>query len=227
MEAVKRAMDAQSTYPYPSAKILGVHLEGPFLNRRKAGALKKEFFLDPNETTFEELTDGFKDIIKIVTIAPELKGAQSLIRKMAKMGILVSMGHSEATYLEAEEAYKNGARCITHIFNAMRAFHHREVGIAGFGLLKDEVFVEIIGDLEHLDIKTIELIFRLKDKNHIILVSDSTKETLLEKNKKGKLKGGKKPLKTCVEMLINFGFAKDIVVGCVTTNPMRFLSLAG
>lgn len=226
LEAVKKAMEIQSTsYPHDSARILGVHLEGPFLNRKMAGALNGEYFLEPDEKRFEELTYGFEDIIRIVTIAPELKGAQRLIRKIREKGILVSMGHSEASYSEAELGYRSGAVCITHIFNAMRGIHHRELGIAGFGLLKKDVYLEVIGDLEHVDFHALELIFRLKEKDRVILISDSYRGTYAGKKKKGeRLEGGFYPLSVCAERLIRMGFEKELVFVSVTSNPIRFLS---
>jgi len=116
------------------ARIAGVHLEGPFLNPAACGALDPALFLGPDEAVYRRLTEGYEGIVRIVTVAPELPGAPGLIRRMARAGIRVNMGHSEATYSEAEAGFRAGARGITHLFNAMRPFHHRAPGIAGFGL---------------------------------------------------------------------------------------------
>ncbi|MCX7856394.1 MAG: hypothetical protein N2513_00175 [Deltaproteobacteria bacterium] len=228
LHACKKAMEIQSKVSgsLDTARILGVHLEGPFLNKKKAGALDKRFFLSPNEKKLEELIDGFNDIVKMITLSPELNGAAALIRTIVKKGIIVGMGHSDATYTEAEEGYKNGAKYITHIFNAMRGIHHREVGIAGFGLLNEDIYVEAIGDLEHVDLNTLRLIFTLKKKNRIVLVSDSYSGTLCidQKRKKGsKLKGGCYPLAFCLQRLFEKGFPEDDVIASVTKNPMEFL----
>jgi N-acetylglucosamine-6-phosphate deacetylase len=123
------------------AMIAGLHLEGPFLNPKRSGALDTEACMKPAEYSLKELTEGFENIIKIITIAPEMPGALNLIRKLSDMGIVVSMGHSDATYAEAEAGFHAGARGITHIFNAMGSFHHREPGISGFGLLNDNIYI--------------------------------------------------------------------------------------
>ena len=106
--------------------------------------------------------EGFGDVVKIVTIAPELNDAAELIRAITHTGIIVSMGHSDATYREAHAGFSAGAKGVTHIFNAMRGVHHREPGIAGFGLTNPDVYVEVIADPFHLHPKTIELIFSAK-----------------------------------------------------------------
>ena len=163
---------------HPS-RIIGIHLEGPFLNPTKCGALDAKTFLEPKENQLEELLEGLEDIVKIITISPELQGAIQLIKKVSDMGIIVSMGHSDATFSEAEAGLNAGARGITHIFNAMRVFHHREPGIAGFGLINKDIYVEVIADPFHLHSKTLELIFKTKNPEKIIIVSDTVKETTL------------------------------------------------
>ncbi|MBI3592375.1 MAG: amidohydrolase family protein, partial [Nitrospirae bacterium] len=165
MEVVRKAMDIQkSAGRSQEAKIIGLHLEGPFLNFSKCGALNAMTFLEPTEYSLQELIEGFEDIIKIITVAPEMEGATKLIKKISDMGIIASMGHSDATYAEAEAGFNAGAKGITHIFNAMRGFHHREPGLAGFGLMNKDVYIEVIADPFHLHHKTLELIF--KTKNH-------------------------------------------------------------
>src|SRR3989304_4257841 len=183
MMAVQKAMELQK-----NAAILGVHLEGPFLNSVRCGALKSSSLIEPNESNLKKLLEGFEDMVKIITIAPELNGAAKLIRKISDMGIIASMGHSDATYAEAEAGFNAGAKGITHIFNAMRGFHHREPGIAGFGLMNKEIYIEVIGDPYHLHPKTIELIFKVKSHDRIILISDSIKGPFRDEN--GKLLGG-------------------------------------
>lgn len=210
------------------AVIGGVHLEGPFLNPERCGALDKTSFIPPSEYNFRSLVDGFEDMVKIITIAPELPGAVELIRTVADMGIVVSMGHSDATYTQTEAGFNAGARGITHLFNAMRGFHHREPGIAGFGLLHDEIFVEVIGDPYHLDKKTLELIFRIKRKDRIILVSDSVKETTGQRkegivSREGRLKGGAMSLGESSKYLVDIGFDRDTVLNAISSNPAEYL----
>ena len=211
------------------SSIIGVHLEGPFLNPEKSGALDKEIFIEPTEYHFEKLIEGFDDIVRIITIAPELKGALRLIRTMSDNGIIVSMGHSDATYAEAEAGYSAGARGITHIFNAMRGFHHREPGLAGFGLLHSDVYIEVIADPYHLDEKTLELIFRIKNPERILIVSDTVSKSKTKGNQAitdihKKLSGGCLTITESSRRLIEMGFDERIIENCITKNPARYLS---
>lgn len=217
--------------------ILGVHLEGPFLNPSKCGVLNKKAFIEPKEHNFRRLIEGFEDIVKIITIAPEIKGALKLIKKISDMGIIVSMGHSEATFSEAEGGFNAGARGITHIFNAMRGFYHREPGIAGFGLINKNIYIEVIADPFHLHQKTLELIFNLKNSEKIIIVSDSVKETrvgIKEKirrrvkaiiGRNNKLIGGSMTVIESAKRLIQKGFNEENIMKCITVNPESYLSL--
>jgi N-acetylglucosamine-6-phosphate deacetylase len=214
------------------SQIIGLHLEGPFLNPSECGALDAKAFIEPTEYKFQELTEGFEDIVKIITIAPEIKGATSLIRNMSSMGIIVSMGHSDATYTEAETGFQAGANGITHIFNAMRGFHHREPGIAGFGLLNQDIYIEVIADPYHLHVKTLNLIFKIKNPDRIIIVSDSVKETKKRKDKRvgkgitdaaGRISGGCMTITESSKRLIEMGFDENVVMRGITENPERYL----
>ena len=214
-----------------SSLILGVHLEGPFLNPSKCGALNARTFIEATEYNFKKLIEGFEDIVKIITVAPEIKGAIKLIKKISDMGIIVSMGHSDATFSKSEAGFNAGARGITHIFNAMRGFHHRDPGIAGFGLMNKDIYIEVIADPFHLYPKTLELIFRIKSPEKIIIVSDSVKETKVKgrvkavTNTHGKLLGGSMTIIESSRRLIQMGFDEDMIMRCITTNPRRFLSI--
>lgn len=239
MMAVKRAMERQySAFSIQhSALILGVHLEGPFLNSSKCGALNKRAFIEATEYNFRQLIEGFEDIVRIITIAPEIKGAKRLIKKISDMGIIVSMGHTEATFSEAEDGFKAGAKGVTHIFNAMCAFHHRDPGIIGFALTNKDIYIEIIADPFHLHHKTLELIFRIKDSEKIIIVSDSVKDTKVGvkyrirrgvkaiTDRNGRLIGGSMTVIESSKRLIQMGFDEEIVKKCITTNPERYLSI--
>lgn len=256
MEAVRKAMELQDarhkiqdTRQSPSpplspplakggmrggtepANILGLHLEGPFLNPAKCGALNKVSFTEPTDYNFEELIEGFEDLVKIITIAPEIKGALRLIKKMTDRGIVVSMGHSDATYTEAEAGFHAGAKGITHIFNAMRGFHHREPGIAGFGLLNQDIYIEVIADPYHLHGKTLELIFETKKPKRVIIISDTVKETKKRTgfnrgitDTHGKLLGGSMSITESSKRLVKMGYDEGMVMACITKNPQKYLS---
>ncbi len=234
MMMVKKAMELQKTEDRSQkaeSRIIGVHLEGPFLNPSKCGALNAITFIDPTEDNLKELIEGFEDMVKIITIAPEINGATKLIKKITDTGIIASMGHSEATYAEAEAGFHAGAKGITHIFNAMRGFHHRELGIAGFGLLNQDIYIEVIADPYHLHQKTLELIFKTKNPDRIIIVSDSVKEaTPFTKSQgvtdaHGKLLGGCMTTAESSKRLIEIGFDENIIMKCISGNPERYLNI--
>lgn len=230
MAAVETAMEKISKRGISDcAKIAGVHLEGPFLNPRRAGSLDPASFLLPTEHALRELTEGFEGLIRMVTIAPELEGAEKIIGLSRDMGMTVSMGHSDATYAEAEAGKHAGATGITHLFNAMRPLHHREPGITGFGLLDDSIFVEVIADGVHLSLETLRLVFRLKPADRIIVVSDAVKGPRAEDTavyaEDGTLAGSGVTLSREVSYLIENGFPRETVESAVTVNPHRFLQI--
>jgi N-acetylglucosamine-6-phosphate deacetylase len=233
MSAVRTAMEKQNKNSRSAARISGVNLEGPFLNPTYSGALDSTSFIGPTERNLLRLIDGFEDIIKIMTIAPEMNGSEKIIKKVADRGIIASMGHSAATYGEAERGFKAGAKGITHIFNAMRGFHHREPGLAGFGLLNRDVYIEVIADPYHLHKETIDLIFKVKNPEKIIIVSDSvlaskiTKETGGVVDSRGTLMGGAMSIVEAASRLVRMGFDRDVVTSCITKNPAKYLKTAG
>ena len=241
MAVIREAMDQQEQVQRDSApasgahgpaRIIGVHLEGPFLNPARCGSLNAATFLEPSEYNLNALLDGFEDIVRIVTLAPELDGAPRLITRLADGGIRVSMGHSDATYAEAEAGFMAGARCVTHLFNAMRRFHHREPGLAGFGLMNREVYVEIIADPFHLHPGTVDLIFGTKDLRRVIIVSDSVAGTRKDggihpqalADRHGMLIGGAFSVVAAARNLIDRGFPEDDIMKTITENPGRYLA---
>lgn len=211
------------------AAILGVHLEGPFLNPARGGTLDGNSFLPTKISHYKELIEGFGEVVKIITVAPELDGASLLIKSIADTGIIVSMGHSNATHSEAEAGFNAGAKGITHIFNAMRDIHHREPGISGFGLTNPHIYVEIIADPFHLHPKTIELIFSAKKPGKIIIVSDSVKNAQTDitaqgiADSTGRLLGGSTTITESAQYLIGLGFQKDRIERCISNNPEMYL----
>lgn len=215
---IKKAMKTQTEW----AKLLGAYLEGPFLNPKKAGALPSEYFIKPDIETLFRLIEGAEDIVKVITIAPELPGALKLIEKCAEMGFIVSMGHSDATFKEAEEGFRAGARLITHLFNAMRGIHHREPGIAGFGLINQEIYIELIGDGRHLSDELLKWLFNVKNPERIILISDMVKE----KKDISMLQGGSMSLDKVVKRLRKLDIDEDKLVLAADKNPKRLLGIS-
>jgi N-acetylglucosamine-6-phosphate deacetylase len=213
-----------------SSQILGVHIEGPFLNPVRCGAQDKKSFMKPGIPYLKKLINGYEDIIKIITIAPEIPGALKVIERCASLGIKVNMGHSDATFNQALKGKHAGASGISHIFNAMRPFHHREPGLAGFGLTDDDIYIEVIADGFHLDLHTLKLIMRTKRHDRIILVSDSVKGAGSGKRsilvKPGVLAGGAVTLSDAVNNLVKAGTPRKDALKFASANPIRYLGRA-
>lgn len=157
----------------PSTNIYGIHMEGPFLNPGLKGAMNEDYLWKPTVEGWEKLWKASEGLIKIMTIAPELSGASDVMRAAAKKGVVLSIGHSMATYAEIEVAIDNGAAHVTHIFNAMRPFHHRNPGVILGSLLKNELKIELIADKYHVHPAVMELLLKLKGASGIILITDS------------------------------------------------------
>ncbi|MEW6003380.1 MAG: hypothetical protein AB1638_12155, partial [Nitrospirota bacterium] len=212
-----------------SSLILGVHLEGPFLNPLKCGALNKKTFIIPTESQFTKLIKGYEDIIKVMTIAPELPGALKIIGSCRELGIRVNMGHSDATYKQALEGKKSGATGITHIFNAMRPFHHRDPGIAALALIDRNLYIEVIADGFHLHPGTLELIFAIKSLDRILLISDSVKGAKKGGNpiydKKGVLSGSGRLILDALRILKKIGLTEAEIKKIGFDNPKKYIGL--
>lgn len=224
LDAISRAIKKGSA----GAKILGAYLEGPFLNPEYAGSLKKEYFLLPTPQVLRRLVDGYEDIIKIITIAPELPGGLKLIEECRILGIKVHMGHSGATYKEALEGKAAGATGITHLFNAMRPFHHREPGITGLGLLDKDLYVELICDGIHIHPEMLRLVFSIKTSDKIIAISDAIAGAGdLEGssyNNEGRLRGSLYPINRAKVILETIGISHEVIEMVTYKNPQRYIS---
>ncbi len=159
--------------PGEGATILGVHLEGPFLNPEYHGAQPVEDILEPTLPQLREFWKASSEQIRIITLAPEMDKNFSVIRLCNELGIVVSIGHSGATYQEVQQACVNGARSITHTFNAQSGLHHRENGVAGAALEMENLYSEIICDGNHVHPEVVRLFFRCKGPHRGMMVSDS------------------------------------------------------
>jgi N-acetylglucosamine-6-phosphate deacetylase len=155
-------------------RILGMHLEGPFLSPTRLGAHVASSRRDPDPALLERLLDGGP--VRLMTLAPELPGAGDLIDRLIARGVTVSLGHSDATAEQANAAFDRGARTITHLFNAMRPFRHRDPGIVGAALARDDVRVQIILDGIHLSPETAQVVWRAAA-GRVALVTDAITAT--------------------------------------------------
>ncbi|MEG0471559.1 MAG: N-acetylglucosamine-6-phosphate deacetylase [Solibacillus sp.] len=155
------------------AELLGVHIEGPFLSVKRAGAQPVEFMQPPCTALLERWHEISGGLIKIMTIAPELENGLAFVKKLRHLNIIASMGHTDATMDEVQTAVDAGVTQATHLFNQMRPFHHREPGVVGAALQDDEVFVELIVDFIHSHPKAVNLVYKVKGAKQIILITDA------------------------------------------------------
>lgn len=149
----------------------GLHIEGPFINRKNAGAQNPEFVRPPNFDELKRLHDIAPALI--VSIAPDVEGAIEVIRKAAEIGITSSAAHTSATAAQIFEAKKAGLKHLTHFCNAMTPVHHREIGVVGAGLLDDFLKIEVICDTIHLCPDMLKLIFKLVPIERLMMITDS------------------------------------------------------
>jgi N-acetylglucosamine-6-phosphate deacetylase len=154
------------------ARVLGIHLEGPFLNPRRAGAQRSAWMRAPDIDEVDRLQACCGGLIRHVTVAPELPGALPFIAALRQRSITASLGHSEASAEVVEAAIEAGATHVTHLFNAMAPLHHRAVGLAGVALSDDRLAVELIADGVHVDRRALALAVRAKPPAGWLLVSD-------------------------------------------------------
>lgn len=173
VKQMRKAMAAVADVP----GILGIHLEGPFLNPDKAGALDPTWFLPPRGETFRELVAGFEGQIRVVTFAPELPGALDLIPEIRALGAIPAVGHSAATYEEATAAFGRGAAHTTHLGNAMSGLGHRGPGCVGAALLS-RASLELVCDGIHVHPAFLRLVVGFLrgqgELKRLCLVSDAT-----------------------------------------------------
>lgn len=158
---------------FEGAQLLGVHVEGPFVSVKRAGAQPVEFMQAPSISLLKNwyiMSDG---LIKIMTLAPELENGLAFVTALRKLQIIASMGHTDATMEEVQAAVEAGVTQATHLYNQMRPFHHREPGVVGAALQDDQITVELIVDLIHSHKNAVNLAYKVKGAKHIILITDA------------------------------------------------------
>lgn len=173
LERINCALENVATYQQKNnqAEILGVHLEGPFIHPNKKGAQREAFVLPASTTLFKHWQEAAQGFIKMVTIAPECDN-DGLIPYLHEKGILVSAGHTNATYAEMKVAVVKGVRQVTHLANAMSGIHHREVGVVGAAFLMKQLSAEIIADGIHLSPEMLEIMYRQLGRERMMLITD-------------------------------------------------------
>ncbi len=154
-------------------RVLGMHMEGPFVNPKRMGAMNTKKICLPNSEIIDKMNALSGGRLKVVSMACEIDKDFTVTRHCVQSGITVSLAHTDATYEEAEQACKNGATRLTHCYNGMRPFTHRDPGVLGFALTDDRICCELICDLYHVSPAAISMAVRCKGVENITMVSDS------------------------------------------------------
>jgi N-acetylglucosamine-6-phosphate deacetylase len=162
------------------AEVIGIHLEGPFINEDRKGAQPADHIIAPDIELFTKMQEASGNNIRLVTLAPEKENGYTFITYLAENGVIASVGHSDATYIQMADAVKAGATHVTHLFNGMRGLHHRDPGVAGAALLFNELKIEIIADGIHVVPEMIDLSVRTKGTDGVILITDSMRAKCLK-----------------------------------------------
>ena len=176
-ENITKALQAVKEYkaanPTDGARVVGVHLEGPFIAAKHKGAQPLEYVKEPDVKVFDEYNVASGNSIAIVTLAPEVEGAADFVAHLTKQGIVSSIGHSGAKYPDVEKAVSLGASNVTHTYNAQTALHHREIGVVGSAMLLDELNCELICDTIHVSVPAMRLLVKNKPHDKISLITDA------------------------------------------------------
>jgi N-acetylglucosamine-6-phosphate deacetylase len=237
-EDMVRALQAIPNGNHGGPRILGAHLEGPFLSAARLGTHSLAARRDPDEALLERLLDAGP--VQLVTLAPELPGALDLVDLLHARGITVSLGHSNATADEAKAAFDRGVRTVTHVFNAMRPLAHRDPGIVGAALIRPDVVVQAIVDGVHLDPDIVRILWRLAG-GRIALVTDAiagaglgdgtyalgeTEIVVADdvvRREDGVLAGSALTMPQAVRNLVEVGVALEDALAAASTVPARVL----
>jgi len=176
LAAIGWCIEAQEN-PADGAEIVGLHVEGPYINMKRKGAQPAEGVRDPDFGEVRELLEAARGQMRVMTLAPELPGGLELIRLLVREGVIASLGHSDATYDQALEAIVAGAAHATHLFNAMPPIHHRDPGLITACLNEPSILAEVIPDGVHLHPHIVRLALRHKGADRVALITDAFSAT--------------------------------------------------
>jgi N-acetylglucosamine-6-phosphate deacetylase len=243
VEGITRYIKQQHTTDEPRAEVLGLHFEGPFLSPERRGVHPAEFLLLPSAEVLEKLLQASAGNARILTLAPELLGAAPCIEAARSAGLVVAMGHTDATYEQARAAIARGVHHAVHVYNAMRPFSHRDSGVLGAVLTSPEVTAEMIADGVHVEEAAMRLLLQAKGPGCVILVSDGISATGMPdgayilgkfqvqvaggvvRNSEGKLAGSTLTLDRALRNIVGLGIPMPAALGMLTTNPARLLGI--
>ncbi len=223
--------------PEGCARLMGIHMEGPFFSEKKKGAQNGAYLRDPDFDAFQELYDGCGGLVRIVDVAPELPGAAEFTAKASELAT-VSIAHTDATYEEAVAVLDAGATHLTHLYNAMPPIHHRKPGVIGAGSERDDVVAELICDGYHIHPSSVRMAFKLFP-GRICLISDSLRCCGMPEGKyelggqdvflqggvarleDGTIAGSASNVYTCMLNAIEYGVPKETAVAAATITPAK------
>jgi N-acetylglucosamine-6-phosphate deacetylase len=243
VEGISSYIATQHETNKPRAEILGIHFEGPFLSKERRGVHPTEFLQLPSAEFLQRLIHASSGNARIITIAPELLGAMPCIDAARSLGMVVSIGHTDATYEQARAAVAHGAHHATHVYNAMRPFTHRDPGVIGAVLTTPEVTAELIADGIHVDEIAMKVLLQAKGASGVVLISDGLSATGMPdgkymlgsmevtvsggvcRNAEGKLAGSTLTLDRALRNVVKLGVPLAGAVQMLTLNPATLLGI--
>lgn len=245
-ENITRALSAVKQYrqqKMDGAEILGVHLEGPYISSKFAGAQPLEYVVNPDVQEFDEYNEASGNSIKIVTVAPETEGACQFIAHLKEKGVIASIGHTAAKRCDIEKAVLAGASNVTHTYNAQSPLHHRDIGTVGSALYDDALNCEIICDTIHVSVPAIKLLIKSKPHDKVTLITDAMRakqmpdgeselggQKVIVKNgearlENGALAGSVLKMNVAIKNLVNAGVGLTDAIDFATKNPAKNLGV--
>jgi N-acetylglucosamine-6-phosphate deacetylase len=241
IKAIDELMETQMGEPI--AQVLGVHYEGVFANEKMCGALRPQFFKTFKRGDEIKSLPRLKNGVHLTTLAPEVENGIELIRELKKQNWIVSIGHTKADLETLDKAFEAGAKHLTHFFNAMTGLHHRDVGVVGWALTKDEVTFDIIADGVHVATPILKFGVESKGTDKVSLISDSVAPTGLgdgnfdlwnekisvvngkTQNERGNIAGSVITMLDAVKMVRELGFSESEASRMASANPARLLGI--
>ncbi len=243
VEGIAKYISGQYQTSDTRAEILGIHFEGPFLSKERRGVHPAEWLQLPSAELLQRFLQAAAGNARILTIAPELSGATPCIDAARSLGMVVSIGHTDATYEQARAAVAHGAHHATHVYNAMRPFTHRDPGVIGAVLTTPEVTAELIADGIHVDEIAMKVLLQAKGAQGVVLISDGTSATGMPdgeymlgglkvtvnggvcRNAEGRLAGSTLTLDRALRNIVGLGIPLADAVRMLTLNPATLLGI--
>jgi len=243
VEGIARYVAEQHKFEPACAEVLGIHFEGPFLSKARRGVHPADLLQLPSAPVLDRFLKAAAGNARLLTIAPELLGAAPCIDAARNAGLVVSIGHTDATYEQARAAIARGARHATHVYNAMRPFTHRDPGVIGAVLTSTDVTAELIADGIHVDEVAMKILLQAKGSERVVLISDGISATGMPdgkymlggievtvsngvcRNAEGNLAGSTLTLDRALRNIVNLGIPLPAAVRMLTQNPASLLGI--